>query len=249
MGNGIFSRLFGMGRVSKPPATRLAAPASVQRSHLGIRHVDLDAGMVRHRSGTLVAALAVTGMPLAHRSDQEAHAFLVRLAAAINAMPAESVWLCRSREGLRAAYLRERRDQAALVAQRAPGTALAHLAADQLAALRVDSAAGRYRQTDPYVLVLSAKGNVAELRQRIAAATSHLAAVGVAPKLVRHRALAEALCLSWQPEMREFIEVVAGDERVRISRSHVTKPYRVGASGRNGTAPSRNGHAHLQVVR
>ena len=134
------ARVFAVGRLKRPPADqnagRFLPPASVQRTQLGLAAVDLPAGVVELRGGEVRAFLAVSGEPTHHRGQAEVRAFLTRVARAINAMPPDTAWLVRSRAGVLQTYLRRRRDQTTALATRAPGSALARLAADQLANVR-----------------------------------------------------------------------------------------------------------------
>ena len=84
-------RVFAFGRLQRAPtahtAGRVLPPASVQRTHLGLAQVDLPAGVVTLRGGEVRAILRVAGVPLHHRSPEEARAFLVGWANALNALP------------------------------------------------------------------------------------------------------------------------------------------------------------------
>src|SRR5215207_6793679 len=98
---GFWSRLFAIGRVTAPPKghTGALAPASVLRSHLGVRQLGLDAGVVTMSGGELRAVFEVDGYPL-HAADSEgARRFLGAFAAAINALPAEAAFFSRARPG------------------------------------------------------------------------------------------------------------------------------------------------------
>ncbi len=242
----LFSRILSIGRLKAAPrghvAGRALAPQSVQRHALSLREVDLPAGILTLRNGELRAILEVSGVPVHHASQQAAHAFLQGWARAVQAGPAEATWLMRSRPGVLASYLRERRDQAAALATRAPGSALALLAADQLANLRALGASGDVRETRPYVALRSPSGNRAALLANIDATQRHLAAAGLRATLVRDRRLAEAIAWSWRPEVPETWDYDVGTVRLTL-RGHTATVGRVPTPSNNGHAPRLNGTA------
>ena len=205
---GWLQRLFSVGRLKREAsgqnAGRFLPPASVQRTQLGLAQLDLPAGVVTLRGGEVRAMVAVSGEPVHHRSQEDARAFLQRWARAINAMPAETVWLVRSRAGVLETYLKQKRDHAAALAEREPGSALAKLAADQLAHLRHMATAGDLRRTDNFVAVRDRKGDVAALLQTVRAVEGHLRAAGLRAELLRERRLAEAIADSWVPYIGEM---------------------------------------------
>ena len=71
-------RLFGVGRLTGEPkahtAGRVLAPASVQRTQLGLKEVDLPRGVVTLRTGEVRCFLKVTGFTAHHRSADTARA-------------------------------------------------------------------------------------------------------------------------------------------------------------------------------
>lgn len=205
---GWLQRLFSIGRLKREPpqqnAGRFLPPASVQRTHLGLAEVDPPAGVVTLRGGEVRAVVAVSGVPVHHRGQEAARAFLTGWAAAINAMPPDTAWLVRSRAGVVATYLREQRDQAAALAQREPGSALARLAADQLAHLRTMGDRGDLHRTDNFVAVRHPRGDVTALLQAAQAVQGHLRAAGLRAELLRDRQLAEAIAASWLPDVPEL---------------------------------------------
>jgi hypothetical protein len=223
-------RLFTFGRLERPPAEqqagRVLPPASVQRSHLGVQEVDLPAGVVRLRSGEVRAILRVSCLPLHHYSQEEAHAFLVRWAAALNAMPPDMAWLMRSRPSGLARDIRAKRDQAAALAVRAPGSGLAKLAADQLAHLRTMENAGTTRQSDCYVAVRNVRGDIRVLMEMAAATAVRLREAGLRVEPLKDRALAYAIADSWIPglpmhwvwEYTEEWHLVYSPGRARVVR-------------------------------
>ena len=222
-------RLFTFGRLEGTPrghtAGRFLPPASVQRTHLGLQQVDAPAGVVTLRGGEVRALLRVSGMALHHCSPEEGRAFLVPWATALNALPADTALIVRSRPGGLTRDIQAKRDQTTALAVRALGSGLAKLAADQLAHLRQLQARGDTRQTDCYVGVRNTRGEVRQLLQTVATATTLLRQAGLRCDLVREQALAQALAESWRPGIGEAwliarteawqLESFPGDARVR----------------------------------
>lgn len=234
----VLARVFGVGRLGKPPkrhtAGRLLPPASVQRSQLGLSHVDLPAGVVTVRGGEVRCLLKLSGFPLHARSGAEARAFLGRFAQALNALPPSAAWLVRARPADPAPEPRRPPGTpgtpgTALVAG-TPAAALARLAADQLAHYRRQAVAGATRQTSSYVAFRHRKGDVGRLLRDAATAATHLRAAGLTAELVTDRALAAALADSWRPPATEHLAVrlpyPGGDAAITFDEG-VTPPARV----------------------
>lgn len=200
----LLQRFFSVGRLSRPPKdhTGRLAPASTQRTQLGLRSVDLPKGVIELRGGEVRALLRVTGVTLQHRSSDGQHAFLLRWAHALNAMPPDVSWLVRSRAGGLEGHIAGKQAQATALAQRQPGSGLAKLAADQLAHAQRLQARGDVRQTDNYVAVRHAGGDVAALLRLRDAATVLLREAGLRVEVLKDRALAQAIAESWNPNER-----------------------------------------------
>lgn len=196
--------LLSVGRLRRPPAEqnagRVLAPASVQRTQLGLREVDLPRGVVTLRTGEVRCFLTVTGFSAHQRSREEATAWLQGYARALNTLPGNAVLIARSRPGGLQGHLARQRAQTAALAEAAPGGALARLAADQLAHARHLQASGQVRQTDQYVALHSPRGDVARLLAAAGACRRHLAAAGVRAELVTDARLGEHLAASWHPQ-------------------------------------------------
>ena len=194
-------RLFSWGRLTgespEHAAGRVLAPASAQRTQLGLREVDLPRGVVILRTGEARAFLKVTGFTAHHRSAAECRAWLEGYARALNTLPGNAVLIVRSRAGGLEGHIAGQRVQAAALATAAPGSALARLAADQLAHARQLQATGQVRRTDSFVVLHSPKGNVDRLLAAAGACTRHLAAAGVQAELVTDTRLGQALSASW----------------------------------------------------
>jgi hypothetical protein len=136
-------------------------------------------------------------------------------ANALNALPPEAVWLIRSRPGGLEWIIRAKRNQAAALATREPGSGLAMLAADQLAHARKLDADGSTRKTDNYLAVRNARGDVRALLQAASAAQARLHEAGLQVTLLKDRALAQAIAESWQPDAVEhWWQDVAGPDGV-----------------------------------
>jgi hypothetical protein len=223
-------RLLGVGRVGREPrghtAGRALPPASVQRTQLGLAEVDLPRGVVGLRSGEVRCLLQVRGYPVHHRSPEDARAWLTAYAQTLNALPGGAVLLVRSRPGGLERHAAEQRRRAEALAGREPGSALAGLAADQLAHAHRLMDTGAVRQTDEYVALRSPKGDVAKLLDVARAVRQRLADVGVRADLVTDRALALALAESWNPAATEHFYrdlTVAGETTtLTYSPKHAT---------------------------
>jgi hypothetical protein len=202
----LLQRIFSLGRTKAAPLDRtdVVPPASVQRTQLGLREVDLVTGVVTLKDGEVRALVAVSGVPVHHSSQEGARAFLQRWAHAINAFPASTACFMRSRAGVVESYLRGQRDQTAALAQREPGSALARLSADQLAHVRRMAEAGDFRVTENYVGVRNHGGDRAQLLRDVQAVEGHLRAAGLQAELVTDRLLAEALAAAWNPYIAEM---------------------------------------------
>ena len=120
-------RVFGVGRLKGVPreqtAGRVLAPASTQRTQLGLKEVDLPRGVVTLRSGEVRAFLRVTGFSAHHRSAADARAWLQGYARALNTLPGNAVLIVRSRSGGLEGHIARQRAQTAAVAKPAPGSA------------------------------------------------------------------------------------------------------------------------------
>ena len=89
-------RVFGVGRLTGEPkgqnAGRVLAPASTQRTQLGLKEVDLPRGVVTLRSGEVRCFLKVTGFSAHQRSREDAAAWLQGYARALNTLPGNAVF-------------------------------------------------------------------------------------------------------------------------------------------------------------
>ena len=96
-------RLFGVGRLTGEPkgqnAGRALAPASVQRTQLGLKAVDLARGVVTLRTGEVRCFMALTGYTAHHRSAADARAWLQGYARVLNSLPGNAVLIVRSKPG------------------------------------------------------------------------------------------------------------------------------------------------------
>lgn len=197
----LLARFFSLGRLSHKPkaqtAGKLLPPASVQRSQLGLAEVDLPRGVIAVRGGEVRCVLRVSGFPLHTAGGADSRAFLSGLAAALNAMPPEASFLIRSSAGVVANYIREMRDQTDVIAWHGPGTALARLAADQLAHLRGLHDSGAVRRTECFVAIRNRQGNRHAMAQTAATVMAHLQSASLRCDLVKDRQLAEAISWSW----------------------------------------------------
>ncbi|HVG99099.1 MAG TPA: hypothetical protein VNK05_19490 [Chloroflexota bacterium] len=200
-------RLFGIGRLTGEPqdqtAGRVLAPASVQRTQLGLKDVDLPRGVVTLRTGEVRCFLQVTGLSVHHRSAADARAWLQGYARALSTLPGNAVLLVRSRSGGLEAHIARQRVQTAALAKASPGSALAKLAADQLAHARRLQASGRVRHTAQFLALHSPKGNVDRLLAAAGACTRHLKDARIGAELVTDWRLAAALSADWHPGARE----------------------------------------------
>jgi hypothetical protein len=201
-------RVFSWGRLTGEPkehtAGRLLAPASTQRTQLGLEEVDLPRGVVKLRSGEVRAFLKVTGFAAHHRSAADARAWLQGYARALNTLPGNAVLIVRSRNGGLQEHIARQRVQAAATAKAAPGSALARLAADQLGHARRLQAAGEVRQTDQDLALYSPRGNVERLLSAAEACRRHLQGARIRAELVTDARLAAALTDGWRPETPEY---------------------------------------------
>jgi hypothetical protein len=201
---GWLRRLLSIGRLRRDAPLRTAGrvlpPASVQRTQLGLKEVDPSRGVVTLRSGEVRAFLKVTGFPAHLRSTAECRAWLQGYARVLNTLPGSAVMIVRGRAGGLEGHLGRQRAQAAALAEREPGSALARLAADQLAHARRLQETGRVRRTDQFVALHSPRGDVARLLAAARACREHLATAGVRAELVTDRELGEALAAGWHPE-------------------------------------------------
>lgn len=196
----LLRRFFAWGRLAKNPprhtAGRLVGPASVQRTQLGLREIDAESGVVTLRTGECRVVLTVSSVPLHHKSQDEARAFLTRWAAALNSLPSEAVWLMRSRPGGLEPALETRRARSTELARTSPGTGLARLVADQVAHLARLQDTGTARRNAGYVVV---RGTRAAVLDAAEAARSGLARAGLTATILRNAGLARAIAESWQP--------------------------------------------------
>jgi hypothetical protein len=197
-------RLLGAGRLKGEPrgqnAGRVLAPASTQRTQLGLKEVDLPRGVVTLRSGEVRCFLTVTGFAAHQRSAEHARAWLQGYARALNTLPANAVLIARSRDGGLSDHIARQRAQTAALAKAAPGSALAKLAADQLGHARQLEATGQVRETLQYVALHSPKGDVPRLLSAAEACRRHLQDARITAELVTDRRLAAALSQDWHPE-------------------------------------------------
>lgn len=242
----LLQRFFSIGRLKAAPKSHTGrlAPASTQRTQLGLRAVDLPAGVVTVRGGEVRALLRVTGVTLQHRSSDGQHAFLLRWAHALNALPPDVAWLVRSRAGGLETDIAAKRAQATALAQRQPGSGLARLAADQLTHAQRLQQTGAVRQTDNYVAVRHAGGDVAALLRLRAAAAALLREAGLRVEEVREAALAQAIAANWNPNERG--PVFLFDDGQTIAE-HVE--YWPGYPGMKGNAVVRPAPAPQQAPR
>lgn len=196
--------LFSLGRVGREPkdhtAGRAMRPASAQRTQLGLAEADLTRGVVTLRSGEVRAFLQVAGYSAHLRSPEDARAWLQGYARALSTLPGGAVLIVRSRPGGLQGHIARQRAHGADLAQRAPGSALAKLAADQLGHARRLQESGQVRQTDQYLALHSPKGDVARLLAAVEAVRRHLAAADVRAELVTDAKLGDALAVGWRPE-------------------------------------------------
>ena len=228
---GFLDRLFGAwqrrDRLSREPAGHTGgrlAPASVQRAHLGVKDVDLPAGVVRLRSGEVRAVLGVRGLTLHYRDPEDALPFLERWAAALTGLPADVVLLARARPGGLDDYAAEKAQASTALATAAPGTGLAALAADQLRNARALVASGAARDVVCWLGVRDARGDVRTLLERAGQAANRLTAAGLKVAPLRDRALAAAISASWRPG---YTETVFLDYTVRGRRGHDDAEWRL----------------------
>jgi hypothetical protein len=246
---GWLERLFAFGRLGKEPRGQIGGralpPASVQRTQLGLAEVDLPRGVVELRSGDVRCLLRVTGYPVHHRSAADARAWLTGYAQTLNTLPGGAVLLVRSRPGGLERQAAQQRRQTAAVAKKETGSALARLAADQLAHARRLMETGAVRKTDQYIALHSPRGDVARLLQVAGAVRERLAASGVRAELVTDRGLAAALAESWDPAATEhyFWDFQAAGETFTLNYSprhaRVTNPRDVSVPARlSAPAPS-----------
>ena len=195
--------LLSAGRLKGAPkeltAGRVLAPAAVQRTQLGLKEVDLPRGVVTLRTGEVRCFLQVTGLSVHHRSAADARAWLQGYARALNTLPGNAVLIARSKSGGLEEHIATQRAQTAALATASPGSALAKLAADQLAHARQLQATGRVRRTEQYVALHSPKGDTARLLTAAESVRSHLATAQVRAELVTDRRLAAALAADWHP--------------------------------------------------
>jgi hypothetical protein len=240
---GILERLFGAwqrrDRLAREPAGHSGgklAPASVQRAHLGLKDVDLPAGVVRLRTGEVRAVLGVGGMTLHYRDPEDALAFLERWAAALGALPPDVVLLARARPGGLDAYAAEKAQASTALAATAPGTGLARLAAEQLRNARALVAAGAARDVSCWLAVRDARGDVRALLERAGTAADRLRAAGLTATPLRDRALAAALSASWRPG---YTETVFLDYRVRAPGGAGEDEWRLHVEGDARTSRAR----------
>lgn len=196
-------RVFSWGRLTGEPkgqnAGRALAPASVQRTQLGLKEVDLPRGVVAMRTGEVRCFLEVKGYAAHARSPEEVRAWLQGYARVLNTLPGNAVMVLRSRPGGLEGHIAQQRAQTAALAKTEPGGALARLSADQLAHARRLQETGQTRRTDQYVVLHSPKGDSARLLAAARACREQLEGVRVMAELVTDRALLDALASSWHP--------------------------------------------------
>ena len=193
---GLWSRLFSLGRVQAPPKGHTGAltPASVLRSHLGVRQLGLDDGVVTMSGGELRAVFEVDGFP-AHTADSEgARRFLGAYAAAINALTTEAALLVRARPGGMGDPIREAEGRARVLAKTEPG--LARIAADQAAHYRRLETEGKARETACYLAVRGT--DVDALVDTARQAAGHFRAAGLRVAPLRGERLVRAIAESWR---------------------------------------------------
>jgi hypothetical protein len=195
---GFWSRLLSVGRVGKTPKghTGALAPASVLRSHLGVRQLRLDDAVIRLSGGELRAVFEVGGFPLHAADSERARRFLGAFAGAINALSTEAAFLVRARPGGLGEAIRQGAARAeALVA--AGETGLARIAADQTAHYRRLEQQGRARETACYLAVRGTDPDtLAETARKEAA---HFVAAGLRVTPLRGERLVRAVAESWRP--------------------------------------------------
>jgi hypothetical protein len=226
-------RLLSWGRLTGEPkehtAGKVLAPASVQRTQLGLKEVNLSRGVVKMRTGEVRAFLRVTGYTAHHRSAEECRAWLQGYARALNTLPGNAVFIVRSRPGGLDQHIATQRAQTAALAEASPGSALARLAADQLTHARQLQASGQVRQTDSYVVLHSPKGNVDRLLAAAEACRRHLAAAGVRAALVTDKRLGEALAATWSSAPNDWeVAVQQFEFPARSGRAVATLNYAPG---------------------
>jgi len=196
----LLTRLFAWGRLRIDPPTqtagRLVGPASVQRTQLGLRSIDPRRGIIILRNGEARAVLTVSGVPLHHASPHDAETFLVRWAAALNALPADAIYRMRSMPGGLSADIAQRRTRSTALATSALGTGLAKLADDQLAHLVKLNGNGTTRQNTGEVVV---RGTPATVLNTAGQAQAALRKAGLKTTLLTDAPLVWALAASWKP--------------------------------------------------
>jgi hypothetical protein len=197
------------GRPKEQTAGRVLGPASVQRTQLGLKEVDLPRGVVKLRSGEVRCFLKVTGYTAHHRSAEDARAWLQGYARALNTLPGNAVLLVRSKPGGLEGHIARQRAQTAALAKQAPGGPLARLSADQLAHARRLQDTGQVRDTVSYVALHSPRGDVARLLSAAEACRRHLRAAGIRAERVTDTRLGAALAADWHPEAGEETAWVA----------------------------------------
>jgi hypothetical protein len=199
---GFWSRLFTVGRVKQAPKghTGALAPASVLRSHLGIRRLGLEDAVVTMSGGELRAVFEVDGFPLHAAGSEDARRFLGAFAAAINALPTEAAFLTRARPGGLGEATAAVEAQSRALAKTEPGPA--RIAADQGAHYRRLEAEGRARRTDNYLAV---RGTDVEALVDVARkATGHFVAAGLRVVPLRGERMVSAVAESWRPGFVEM---------------------------------------------
>jgi hypothetical protein len=195
---GFWSWLFSLGRVNGLPKghTGALAPASVLRSHLGVRQLGLEDGVVTLRGGELRAMYEVDGFPI-HAADAEgARRFLGAFAAAVNALPTEAAFVVRSRPGGLGDPIRRAAARSTALAA-AGESRLARIAADQAAHYRRLEERGRARETACYLAV---RGTDAErLADDARKAAGHFGAAGLRVRPLRSERMVRAIAEAWRP--------------------------------------------------
>jgi len=202
----LLTRLFAWGRLRIDPpkqtAGHLVGPASVQRTQLGLRSIDARSGIIILRNGEARAVLAVSGIPLQHASPQDAETFLVRWAAALNALPADAIYRMRSMPGGLDPDISRRRTRSTALATTAPGTGLSRLADDQLLHLVKLNSDGTTRRNTGEVVV---RGTPATVLNTAGQAQAALRKAGLKATLLTDKPLVWALASSWKPDtVREW---------------------------------------------
>ncbi len=194
---GFWSRLFAVGRVKAPPKGQSGAlaPASVLRSHLGVRQLGLDDAVVTMSGGELRMVFEVDGFPLHAAGSDRARRFLGAFAGGINALPGEAALLTRTRPGGLGAAITAVEGRSRALATMEPGPA--RIAADQGAHYRRLEAEGMSRETANYLAV---RGTDAETLVDVARrATGHFLAAGLRVRPLRGETLVRAIAESWRP--------------------------------------------------